>query len=462
MKHAIALILIAALSLGTLIGAGAALAAGEDDVRAVEETLFGDRAAAAGLTLTYRVDIPGTSVGWEITAGFEDGGVRSASRFLWKPEPDERMTIDLYNRMSFQMAPDTLEVEESLTGSRYTDVREVLPDESVRLALMCRDVAERTPAGSSRTELLRLADYGMELFDWDVTALRGPSKVTFSAQDLDFLRKQFSLDAAGYFLTVTVTKDGQGHITSLRTRLTDRGEVDPETEQGSGASGEALDNRTATALSRRGMWLFPSVLDGEGRELVNFAQGSGVYFIPVREADPYAADTKSMRLLTPRTGTPVSLELRDEGRVLELLSLVDGVFTLTALDPESGEVLEECALFESGDAQLYTVIEGEGCELIVLRDGRYALVTYEDGRPRTALRGEMDLDMLIGETPLRWRLVGRDSLLAFDGARCALVSPNEGIVAVLEKEGLAYIGRLRGLDVYDYPAWPTGATFKTR
>ncbi len=462
MRRVVLFALIAALSLGLLTGTGAALFSREDRIYAREETLFGDRSAADGLFMEADLASSGNEIGWHVALTFENGEISTDSRFLYRPEPDN---YDFYSRRSVELSLNAWSGGTHTVGQGVANIEDIahgnLTSDYANAVLnkILREAAQRVRPGYRRTETFRLSDY-LQNFDWGLTAFLGASVIRTSDADIAKLNKIFTVSTQGFFLSVTVDRDSSGNFVGVSTYLTDEAsepretplsEIDRTLAQGHDAP---FFDRSVAALDERGIWLAPSVTDGDGRELVEARDGPGVYFLPLTSpGDPkvYAElKTEGLRLLYPTEETIVSVELRRGGAYLELIEERADGFYLSVLDAETGELANTLKLLE-GDSFSRSVESGDKC-LYTLTDGSFALVTYTDTGAELAMTGRLDLQKTFeveSASVSLSQILMRDNLFAFDGQRLMIVnlsfkfySGQAALMAAVDETGLTYVGAL--------------------
>lgn len=462
MRRVILFALAVALSLGLLAGTGAALFSLEDKIEAREDTLFGDRSAADGLFMEADLASFGNRIGWHVAVSFENGKIATDSRFLYRPEPDR---YDFYSRRTAELSLNDWSGETHTMGQGVANIEDIaygnLTSDYANAVLnkILREAAQRAQPGYRRTETFRLSDY-LPNFNWGLTAFLGASMIQVSDADVAKLNKIFTVSTQGYYLSVTVDRDSSGNFVCVSTYLTDEASEPQETSLSEidrwvvdGRDVPFFD-RSVAALDDRGIWFAPSVTDKDGRELVEAQDGPGVYFSPLFWVEEphteHHVDLDGMRLFYPTAEKIVNMELRQDGKYLELVEeRAEGVY-LSVLDAETGELLQTLKLFEGGRFSR-AVESGDTC-LYTLTDGSFALVTYSDAGAELAMTGRLDLGKTFeveGASVSLSEILMRDILFTFDGQRLMIVNLSfkfyagqVALMAAVDSTGLTYVGAI--------------------
>ena len=205
-KSLIFIAILLALSFGIIISASVLMDARHDDITITEETLYGDPAAASGLSVSTRV--------------------HNDHRLFWDtsymacadPRPE---TVFTYSdvRLYEQGVPEgsfSLEIASLNSGMSGTvDLeQEMEENHSNHLWYMVKDVADRTKPGEEHTEQVRLIDY-YETFpmDWYFNPYKGMEYTEGYDSFRKYLNRTFPIPVPEDLeLTVTVCNGEQGNV----------------------------------------------------------------------------------------------------------------------------------------------------------------------------------------------------------------------------------------------------------
>lgn len=418
----LALIVCAA---AVLYGAVGAVDGKTTEITVQEHTLWGDPAAAGGLVLeTYQnVD---RQLFWHSTC-------------LAGKEPSTVTEFD------FTMMPRSTAAEEKVElnlsvgtgGFGISSSGGLQRDETWELSDMMEpvwDVADRTEAGESRTEVVSLNRY----YDTFLVYLEAFGHVevmndVISNDWAEFLTDYFQIPVPDSVLwEVSVTKNQLGNITEASCQ-------EVLDDDGVGTYGYA----DCVMIGSDVYFLLQGNLD------VSHIQGGyGIYRIPgemVREIDGAVLSRPQLQLkvkelenicqLDPSLVNHVRLEAGPQENTLLLLRQMDGQVRVRILDVQSGTVRQELLYEEEHLPEVWT------CEnLLILLTDRETIRVY---RERDGLYELWMNDMLY---PLTDNSEYYVPLFAFDGSRLAVAAMKERYravssrVTVYEKTGLSYAG----------------------
>ncbi len=207
-----------------------------------------------------------------------------------------------------------------------------------------------------------------------------------------------------------------------------------------------------------GVWLYPTALDGEGNNLVEYRDGPGVYFIPRRDGDRDSTlwrelNLNRIALFYPTEARPVDLRLSSDETVVLLVTASDGVWTLTALDAETGREVERVELFASGEDRMILKLERDG--MILGGDGEGNVFVAEAGNGGLSRVFTTRLAGLGLDAGGLADFSDGQSDFAFDGERLALANADSGEVLVADASGLLYAARVDQSILWNGrdPAW---------
>ncbi len=442
MKKTVTVFLILiALSLCLLAGAGAALERRTDRVEVTEHTILGDISAARGLTVKLRC-LNGNLV-WDtaLTLGegrpvsqctFHRDGVAMDVRELMMP-PFAKMEIRPLQTHSIRGRVDN-----------FQQIRDVFPYE---VAVEAWKALCATQPGERRIQVLRLADI-MDTYSWSLTARRQSYLLTGQADSAGCER----LDQL-----FQVPVDSRVFVRILSERAADGSVIRLEVEPSPGPAGVTVEpagsgipaapgidaslpfeRSVPCVLSRQGIYVFPSLRNEAGQELIYCRQGSGIYFIPFLggegETGGETPDAASTRLVYAASGEAVWLSCDAQSENLTLITAQDGALSAALVDGLTGRPLSVFPLMEL-TAPVLEVIERGELTLVVLEDGSFSLLERGEDSMKTSLTGRFAPEVMENGA-----LFDRDrASLAFDGERMALAVQGEGLLLVQDAEGTKYL-----------------------
>lgn len=451
MKRLALLLVVFTLSAGLIIGSAAALAGSQDKVEVLEQVIAGSRDAAKGLKVEFHSTDGAEKLFWDTKFEIDGDKIRPESAFEYEPDrPDLYRTFVTMGLYRYDL---------SITGTGDLlngDITFYYGRAGLILYKMAQDVAKRTDNCTRRVETLKLRDY-VEYFDWELTGDLENCILNLTDKERRELGELFKVQVPeDYYMRVRVDRDDR-----YRVRKIVIGESDgfhEATVEKLVISGDGLITNTenvkpeevnisikpltCAAPGDGGIWVYPSVKDKTGREMVEYADGSGLYFIPVREGI-VLPDTESARCVYPTCEEPVHISV--SGGNVELVTRSGDAFLLTVIDGKSGEVRDRLTLFEYAGDGLFDVVEKDGLRLYVLTDGRFALTVCEGDATSVGLEGRFDLDspFFTYGYPLTLSNVisGSYSDIAWDGERLALANGRLQEVVVADESGVIYHAR---------------------
>ena len=334
---------LAALSVGLVIAAHGCLLGTADRVNFRESVYAGDASAVEGVTLSARQSA-GRQLYWDSTlplAAPERASTSFTARSLKKPEENWYVPSGL--RMYFTLGGVGYSFGESGVDTDGLQRAHWLHWDGEAEAILA--VAERTGAGETRRETLRIRDY-TEYIPLIVDLDFGEATVVYwhdtfySVGDMqDDLARRFN----GYFrfpvpedaeLTVEVTKNSRGMVTELRTE--------------SNAEKNALDANSVVTDGK--CWFTVQGIGDKGLDFSAVPGGRGLYCLPFtpREGGKNAVDVDfdAMHIVYPlrEDEYPVALYGDENGALLLALRTESGV-ELVTLDSATEAVLQRMELF---------------------------------------------------------------------------------------------------------------------
>jgi hypothetical protein len=416
------LLLIAAA--GVLWSAFGLLDREKEAVSVAETVLSGDRAAAAGISVTNRT-VCGGHLYWD-TVYTVGEGLDTATSFTfaqtergWSRESESR--LDIYCPLNFGIGGNAIDLEEQ---SSYSGVP-IAP---------VLDVAGRTPAGETREETLRLRDY-YEYYPLTVEfspyLYGGPDRDAELAQAfVDYLKVPVP---ATHRIQVSVAKDSGGSIVNVDCQS---------------VSGE-VSFRSLSVMTDGGCYFILFASDGDTGLPVQLPEGlSGIHFIPIEQGGeqraPVAAGLRLLYPLDEKAVRPLDL-LEDARNRLLLFTGENGAVYLSVLDEKTMLPLQKVELTVPGSgAELGTVRQEDGFLLATCSDGGFSLLAEQTGGYELQMTGNLYACEEIGQDVPTWNMA-----LDYDGARLAAAfypqSRNTTICStylmVFGEYGLVYAGR---------------------
>lgn len=430
-----------ALSLALLITVSVRLLRSQTDVEVREEVLYGSRDAARGLTVDFTAQVQsGVMLAFDTRLSLAGGDLAPETDFtygykyardysLYDPLSLALRSYDNHISGRWALLADSPSVTFSSRGDPVA-------------MTAARDVAARTDPGTFRTECIPLRSY-TDAFSW---TFAGGIFVRNSLAGEAKLSSLFHVEVPeNCYLQVRIAKSEQGDVVDLTTGIVfDRGEARTAPFTGIDAlpplDSESLsvDTGAFTAGGDGGVWVYPSLRDGEGREHIDYALGPGLTFLPLTDSSQMDIDMSGVRVVYPTDEEPIRVTL-DSG-VVELVTRAGEDYVLTAVDEDTGEVLTRETLFENVPAETrLEVVEQDGLRLYVLRDGRFALT---EARRGVVFTGRLDVERkytICGDTHTMADLINeRMTDFAWDGTRLAITHGNYREVVVFDATGLIY------------------------
>ncbi len=456
-RSAIVLCVLAALSVGCVAAAHGMLMGTADKVEFRSAALFGDIAAADGLTLTAR-QACGRQLYWDSAlpvAAPERAETAFAALPLAQPRQDDPSLhgLTLYTSIGTGSYDFGGGAEPSGLRAMLAGPGRAVPDSALTDLIL--DAVERTEAGSCHEETLRLRDYCEYLpltllFDlgerttvyWkDKPYLPEQDESGLAARFRDDFRIPVPEDAA---FTVRVTKNAKGQVMTLET--------DPAPFDG------GIDARSLVTAGK--IWFALAAYGEPAFDLSELRNGHGLYCLPFSTrpdgSGGQAADVDpdALRVVLPLAADETPVDLLDGGNGTLLLVLrTERGAELVVLDAETGRERQRVLLFDAA------ALGEEGFVFAPLGDGFYASC---DSRVRWYGRGADGCYALLLDAP-GWPSDERfdayryytPSAAAWDGERLALaIASSSGyrwdygndagslLLAVFDASGPRYCGTL--------------------
>ena len=467
MKQLCLFAVIFVLSAALIAGVTVSLFAAQERVE-VRQAITGDRKAMEGLNVSFFCE--SDLLGWN--TAFTVGG-EAGTEFAYKPKWDR---YDPFNRREVEM--ELLSTSLSYGGSTGLNVSAggavyaVSPGRDIQGLTR---VASRTGAGETRQEVMSLADfYGWAY--WNMSTRYYYSSSGDSAAQTRKLAEVFKVrfpdDAQ---VEVTVTKNEDGGITEITTRPV--GDAEPVL----GPDGEPLPDAfymepplTVFApgdVGEAGIWVYPTVKDKDGENVVEYRDGQGIYFLP-RTSGNIFADYGEPALFYPTEETPVELRLSADEKQVYFYSNVDGVLWLTVLDAGNGAVIDRWEVMPFTGEELFFQRPKDAMLLGMDSDGNLFLTEESGGTARVVFTSKVDLDRAVAtadgrSVTVRNMLKSRSPEIdfAFDGERLAVADGDyDCAVLMVDKTGVVCTAAfdfspLRDGAIYYYGSGPVHPLF---
>ena len=424
-----------ALSIGVIVSSAVQMDARHENITITEETLFGDPAAAEGLsvsTLGHRK----SRLFWHTS--YEAGAdPRPETEFTYSneriyEEGDYVGSFDL--RMSFLNGgmSGNVDLEAEL------DIEAKNNSEDLQPLLALIDVASRTEAGEEHHELVRLSDYYTYLpLGFHFTPRDGYSPYENEVVIWKYLNSVFKLPISeDLMLDVTVAKNAEGRIYNV-----DFYEHYDE---------EAVVTQTYTPSAIRDDGVFFGMFGNADYSQIEV--GYGLYYMPIGELEHVEGYSSGMELygLLPECRNIYPMELSDceEGSLMlsadeeqvYALTKEQGEIVLTVFDGKTFEVLQQ---LRPGTNQLPEVWCDENIVALVTGDEnwenfRLQVYLVEDGLLKLWLDTELYPN---GENGPYWYV---EPVMSFDGERLAIVqyfdhyNASSHRILIYDQTGLQY------------------------
>jgi len=368
MKKVIAFLLTAALALGGIAFAHAAVTDSQDELVIYPIAQAGDAAAVEGLTagITFAC---GDHLRWHTDYHFGGG---SETRFEYSPKAQTQVSTGPEGRMSLWLSGG---IGSSTSGTFSLNTTDY--------GAMLRAVAALTPDGGSKTMNLRMADYVTYYMpEYELYYRNGESYCSQRVNLHELMAGDdwhedngayYDLMAAFRFpvqsdhiMAVGVSKNDAGGVNSI--------DMTPE-------NGPELN--FISDVDHQGLWFVPIFRDETGTPLAyDSPEGHGIYHIPWKEDSSVTyggydrsltPDVDNARRVIPLDETVPILDLVIDAGAQEawLLTLEEGTVILTAYDLSSGTVRSRTPVlaWDSGSAAPYAdFVRDEGFLLLTVQE----------------------------------------------------------------------------------------------
>lgn len=434
------------LAIGTIYWGWNWVDQAKDKISVEERTLLGDQAAAAGLTLSNRITCD-NHLFWDIITrpGTEEKS-KVDFRFSQTRQSDEmprsQLWISIYANTNFGMSGNLDLAWEQENGMIMEPIM---------------DVADRTPAGGSREEVVALKDY-YEYYPLSIDFSFPNKHLQMNQEILQDLRSYFKIPVEEkHKIKVTIAKDEAGAVVDVDCS-------DVERSLSIDAKGAAIEDDFYFTLDLQGYHegkvvptAFPPDLAGIHllplENLGDMGALSGNFRPKPKEmhlAYPFehkddrglgllaARDQKHLLLITEEKGTKKDLdspegEPREKPRIM--LSVIEG---------QTMELSQKIELPRQRDnAGIWKFDVYDTFYFVMFDDYSFCLITEsEDKGYKIEMSGDFDALRQIDENGLPYG----DMVMNYNGQKLAIAFYNEWrggnpYLLIYEKAGLVYAGR---------------------
>ncbi len=462
MKHLAVFALVLVLSVSLLLGTAVSLFDAQDNVE-VRETCMGDRSALQGLTVTFHSTA--NIIGWDTAFTFGEGAAEPRSDFTYKPKYSYR---NLSPSFDMELWSPVFSTESSSTVAGLSLAYNNSND---RYDRKVNEVVGRTNPGEIRSEVFYLADI-VDLLPWELDSSYGFYSGGDNARQRNDLADLFRVRVPEDEMVEITVKKSVGRLSVYSHYVEEYHEplvrpVSDDREASAPANG-SLTSPTVRAFGdagEAGVWVYPTVLDRDGGNVVEYRDGQGLYFIPravgdlaeqIPSSELFAVEyggllPKRGRLLYPTDETPVGLHLSSDEKHVQLFTKVDGMLWLTVLDASDGTLIDRMEVMPfDGDGFLYEREKGTrflACD----KAGGLFVAEERDGSAAPVLTTAIDLD-----TSLDGRYFVSDLFrnsdytdFAFDGTRLAVADGSDQILMTADESGITCVARLEYSPVWN-------------
>lgn len=445
MRRILIFLLSLTIPVGFLIGAVRVITPMRDDATMTVEHIYGDVSRVEGRQLRQTVKC-GEHMLWETiyTAGVNDS-IHTDYTFS-------------QSRMEHEFDWDTENVMFSVDGGSGMGTS---GSDGIQLAydgvgILLRAVADRTAAGETRTETVKLEDYLTSYpLDYD-TNIETASYMIWESYDsyhslsgrrgyLEWEERfRFPL-LPGAEMEISLTKNSAGKVCDVYYSMTDCPEIG-----------------FATHVLEDGMYFAPFFLDWQGNPVTTgeYICGNGVYYVPFKAMFQTASYYNSQTETNMYEGTfdfdnlklvygmemddrVVAMEASGDGSGLHLLTMEEGTYYYATLDLITGEVTyrEEImpSKITSVSEESYAAFPEEN--VMILYSGKDVAVIRTGENPGVAFTCDFPEDIYMNHPR---SVLLEDGQLFMTG-----YSSGDAYIAVCDENGLGYFGQYRNslLDV---------------
>jgi len=434
MKKSLILTALMFVLSAALISAAHGLINQRKDAVTIEETvLYGDRAAAEGITVRnsahwdYHLfwDTVYT-VGGELDYKTDFKFFQEEKRWSTESQPQ----LQIFSNFNFSIGGNNISFEPDDKDNYYAYSGMALKS--------AEDVATRTPAGETREEEVYVRDY-YEYYPLTLNiSFPRPYRLTGKNK---IISEYLSIPVSeNHRIKVSVTKDAAGNVTRV---------------QNESITGDMAIN-SASIVTDSGFY-YAMTFYQEGVTRVNIPEAvSGIHILPLVEKDGIVEPLlEEMRLVYPLPDSVevLNMEKSPDGSRMLLFTRENDSIVLSSIDMESMTLLQKTELTShSEDIYLLEIKQYDTFTAVILSDGRfYILVDNDAGGYDVKLTGnlyeytEIDKNYIYGLE------------MDYDGRRLAVAATCQWTyigtyggcgtyLLVYDEDGLAYAGK------YDHSA----------
>lgn len=434
------------LAIGTIYWGWNWVDQAKDKISVEERTLLGDKAAAAGLVLSNRITCD-DHLFWDIATrpGTEEKS-KVDFRFSQARQSDEmprsQLWINIYANTNFGMSGNLDLAWEQENGMIMEPIL---------------DVAERTPAGGSREEVVALKDY-YEYYPLTVDISFPNKHLQMNQETLQDLRSYFKIPVEEkHKIKVTIAKDETGAVVDVDCS-------DVERSLSIDAKGAAIEDNFYFTLDLQGYHEGKAVPTAFPPDL------SGIHLLPLENLGDMGAlsgdfrpkpkemhlaypfeqkddrglgllatrDQKHLLLITEEKGTKKDLD-SPEGEPREKPRIM-----LSVIEDQTMELRQKIELpRQSAGAGIWKFEPYDTFYLVMFDDYSFCLITEGgDEGYKIEMSGDFNALRQIDENCLPYG----DTVMNYNGQKLAMAFYNEWrggnpYLLIYEKAGLAYAGR---------------------
>ena len=432
MKKSIAVLLVLLLCSVTLFSVSAArINRTEDQVSVSAQTLAGDPAAAAGLTVTEQTTMNYHLLWQTVFAADDPAGA------------DTDFSFHLNQLRTVSSSRARIEFRFNLNGG-ISSSGDILSDERDGVytgfpLLPAKDLAEKTAPGETKKGSYRLADY-YDALPYELDLYFGNDYSVVNYDDLEQrIRSYFRLGVPeDLVVEIELKKDPQGRTVSL--------DYSSDFEGG--------DLWALCTDAGDGFYFSFYLSSAFGSSFAEVPGGFGIYYLPferVDDTDRTVCTVRGDQLSTiyqidPATAQVLNLQLLPDGETLAFFTLEEGrcwLNTLSLGDNSLRQRIEIEGDFTNGF--FYDPRIEDDFMLVCDGNNHFTLLELEEGRCSVALTGDLALPDPTPESE-NLLLFSFDSALAYDGARLAIATFNDSsrsanfCLLVYDRSGLVYAG----------------------
>lgn len=438
-KAAILTALLLVLSIGGVCVAASGVYEARDQVVLTETVVYGDRAAANGLTVELNITC--------------------ADHLFW----DTTCTLDAQIQTRTEYSFSALEARQKAPGQYkgvylYSDVDgglDMWEDDPTGLNRAYRELYDSLKPGEEKSVTVYVKDY-LDYYPLTVELDFPEVAYRLSTEELaGYLNAESFTGPPAYYAAQALLEYFKIPILpeEVRTITVSKGNDDRDVHVGAatsrGEEGDYFELSVCSALTDDACYFTFDAHSRQGKlvDLHEIPGGYGIYRLPY-QADEVDADALEMVYSLDPEIKLLGLFANEDQTKLLLHAVENGKYILTVIDLDDMTTLQKLEIAEWPEDQYWQLYSGDGCMAVLLsREQELAVIAEtDDGDYELWYMGDAWPDEL-GGFPFRW-----EPVLAFDGERLAFVgflSDEYGnhyyytcdfALAVYEPSGLAYYG----------------------